>query len=246
MTAPPPGVKPVVVVCEDHAHAPPYVDALTAVGIPGEGIRLLTPEDPRQDYPRLGAEAAGVLLCGGPDMEPRRFGEEPLAEAGLALLPALDEIELQVLAGAREGATPVFGICRGLQTLNVYFGGSLWQDLALQVPGSADHRLSYPRDALIHPVRVTAEASRLGELLCRETALVNSRHHQGVKALGRELEVVAVAPDGLVEAVARPADGWWVQAVQWHPENLLALALQRQLFSAFAAACGGSPARPPG
>lgn len=236
-------MKPILVVCEDHAHAPPYVEAVRAAGVAAEAIRLVTPDDPpedseRQDWGRLGAGAAGVLLCGGPDMEPWRFGEEPLPEAGLALLPALDEIELRVLAGAREASTPVFGICRGLQTLNVYFGGSLWQDLALQVPGVRDHRLSFPRDALVHPVRVTAEATPLGELLSRETALVNSRHHQAIKSLGRELEVVALAPDGLVEAVALPADGWWVQAVQWHPENLVALALQRQLLTTFAAACG--------
>lgn len=230
-------MRQVVVACEDHAHAPPYVEGLKAAGLAAEAIQVVTPEDPTADWRHLGTEAAGVLLCGGPDLEPRHYGEEPLAEASLSLLPALDAIELELLAGAREGSVPVFGICRGLQTLNVFLGGSLWQDLALQVPGSSGHRLSMPRDALIHPVRVTEPALPLGDLLARETALVNSRHHQAVKALGQGLEVVAVAPDGLVEAVALPAAGWWLQAVQWHPENLLALALQRRLFQAFAQAC---------
>lgn len=233
-------VKPIVVACEDHAHAPPYVEGLKAAGLTAETIQVVTPEDPPADWRQLGTAAAGLFLCGGPDLEPRRYGEEPLAEAKLFLLPELDQIELELLAGAREGSVPVFGVCRGLQTLNVFFGGSLWQDLALQVPGSTDHRLSNPRDALIHPVRVTEPALPLGELLAREAALVNSRHHQAVKALGTGLEVVAVAPDGLVEAVALPAPGWWVQAVQWHPENLLALALQRRLFQAFAQTCGAA------
>jgi putative glutamine amidotransferase len=233
----------IVVACEDHAHAPPYVEAVVAGGVAAGEIRVVTPEEPPEDWRRLAAGAAGVMLCGGPDLEPWHYGEEPLAEAHLALLPALDAIELELLAGAREAGVPVWGVCRGLQTLNVFCGGSLWQDLALQIPGTTDHRLSLPRDALIHRIAVTAPDTSLGEQLARGAPLVNSRHHQAVRRLGQGLEVVAEAPDGVVEAVEWRGEGWWARAVQWHPENLLALEAQRQLWRAFAEVTSQEAAR---
>jgi len=227
-----------LITCEDEPHGVPYVEALKAFGVPAEAIRVITPVSPAttltpESCHHLGARAAGIVLGGGPDVEPWRFGEAPLPGASLSLLPQLDEIEFAVLAGARENAVPIWGICRGLQVLNVFFGGTLYQDLAMQMPGITAHQLSYPRDALIHTVRVRGRETPLGDVLGRETPLVNSRHHQAARVVAREMEVVATSPDGVVEAAVHRGDGWWIQAVQWHPENLLPLAQQRALWQQF-------------
>ena len=126
-----------------------------------------------------------------------------------------------------------------------FLGGSLWQDLPTQIPGIGEHTVPRPVDALAHGVRVTAPESALGRQLAREALLVNSRHHQAARRLGAGLEVVATSPDGLIEAMEL-ADGeeggWWVRAVQWHPENLVALARQRDLWRDFVEAAGVYPA----
>lgn len=209
-----------------------YVAALELAGVPDGAIRVVQPEK-GLDYREIGAEAAGLVLAGGEDVEPERYGEEEIPEAQVAVLPERDEMELALLAGAREARVPVWGVCRGIQVLNVFLGGTLWQDLALQLPTQVLHQLSNPNDALIHAVRVDDPTVTLGMLLAHETALVNSRHHQGIKDLGEGLVPVGHAPDGVVEAVYLQSDGWWVRAVQWHPENLIAMAQQRALWTAF-------------
>jgi putative glutamine amidotransferase len=147
-------------------------------------------------------------------------------------------MEMELLAGARDACTPVWGVCRGIQVLNVFFGGTLWQDLALQLPTQVLHQMSNPDDALIHTIRVDDPRVTLGRLLRQESPLVNSRHHQGIKDLGNGLVPVGHAPDGLVEAVFLEDDAWWVRGVQWHPENLVAMAQQRALWVAFAQKIG--------
>jgi putative glutamine amidotransferase len=226
----------VLFTCEAERKLPPYVEAVRAAGLPAEEIRWVTPEGRAEDWRGLAAAAAGLVLCGGPDVEPWRYGEEPLDDAGLDLLPALDEIEFEALSGARQAEVPVWGVCRGFQVLNVFFGGSLWQDLPSQRPGSTLHRLDLNPRALAHPVAVQARETPLGRALGRREAQVNSRHHQGVKGLAPELEAVALAPDGLVEAAARAGGHWWVEGVQWHPENLLNLPEQLALWRRFATA----------
>jgi putative glutamine amidotransferase len=184
-----------------------------------------------------------VVLCGGPDLEPWRYGEAPAAGARLDLLPALDALELDALAGAREAAVPVWAVCRGLQVVNVFLGGTLWQDLPSQRPGATPHRLDLSPTAIAHPVAVAAPATGLGALLGPDGPPVNSRHHQGIKGLAPALTAVAVAPDGLVEAVAGADPGWWVEAVQWHPENLLDRPVQLALWRRFADRVGERESR---
>jgi putative glutamine amidotransferase len=230
----------VLVTCEAAHKAPPYLEALSAAGFADEELKLLLPGE-AGDWRRLAAEADGLLLCGGPDVEPWRYGEEPQAEAGLDLLPALDALELSALAGAREAARPALCICRGLQVANVFLGGTLYQDLALQRPGPVPHQVIARHDALAHEVDSARGGHPLAEALGGEPLPVNSRHHQAIQLLGEGLEVIATAPDGVIEAVAlrREADessAWWLEAVQWHPENLLAHDRHRALFERFAAA----------
>jgi putative glutamine amidotransferase len=235
--------------------------ALRAVGVSAELLTPVTPEAVA-DARRLAAGAAGVVLCGGPDVDPETFGEPVLAGGHLCVVPERDRLDWELLAGAREAGVPVWGICRGIQVLNVFFGGTLWQDVPSQLAGSLLHDLSFPNDALIHTVTPlgTPEAAgrRTTELLGRETAFVNSRHHQAVRDLGDGLVAVGLAPDGLIEAVELDHPEWWVRAVQWHPENLVPMAQQRALWQEFVdaaaafaddrdlAAAGGRPLRTAG
>lgn len=230
---------PVVLVCEDRAHAEPYLAALAAGGLDGRPAEVITPPD-AEDADRRVAAAAGVLLCGGPDLEPQRYGEEPLAGVRLSLMPELDRLEWTALQAAQSARVPVWAICRGLQTLNVFLGGSLWQDLEAQVPGALQHEVPQPRDALSHTVRAKAAGHPLADRLRHAQEApprVNTRHHQALRRVAPQLTVLATAPDGVVEAAAGadvdPRDGWWLRGVQWHPENLVAHELQRLLFVDF-------------
>ena len=217
--------------------AVPYTEALKAVGVPAERIRVVTPAGSSPDGIReLVGRAAGLVLCGGVDVAPERYGEEVLPHGNVEVLPERDEMEWGLLEAAREAKLPVWGVCRGVQVLNVFLGGSLWQDLPTQLPSEVGHSVSQPPDALVHTVRVLEPEMPLGSVLAREPALVNSRHHQAVKRLGDGLVPIATSPDGLVEAaVLSPAaaGGWWVRGVQWHPENLVGMAQQRALWQDF-------------
>lgn len=231
--------RPIVVVCEDRDHAEPYLAALAAGGLDGVEATVITPPEV-EDADRRVAAAAGVLLCGGPDVEPHRYGEEPLAGVRLSLMPELDRLEWAALEAARSERVPVWAICRGLQTLNVFLGGSLWQDLGAQVPEALQHDVPRPRDALSHTVRPAAAGHPLADRLRRAEEApprVNTRHHQALSRVAPQLTVLASAPDGVIEAAAGahvdPRDGWWLRGVQWHPENLVAHELQRLLFADF-------------
>jgi putative glutamine amidotransferase len=211
-------------------YARTYVEALKAVGVPAGEIRVVCPGD--EISGEVLRETRGLLLCGGADVDPARYGEETLPSAHVEAIPDRDAQEWSLIDAAREARIPVWGICRGLQVLNVYFGGTLWQDLPLQRPSGVEHSLREPLDLLAHPVRVTDPAAPLAERL-RGEALVNSRHHQAVKRLARGLVTVAESPDGLIEAAILDDAGWWVRAVQWHAENLVALPEQRALWMDF-------------
>lgn len=228
-----------------------YVRALEGAGLPPERIRVLEPDRGEgtdfRDFRQMARRAAGLVLAGGGDPRPSLYGEEEIPEAGNDIDDARDEMELALLAGAREARVPVWGVCRGFQLLNVFFGGTLYQDIPLQLPSQVLHQESNPADGLIHELAVDAtkaSASGVEAALARETPLVNSRHHQGIKDLAPELVPVAWAPDGLVEAGYLGDRGsgepspWWVHGVQWHPENLIALGQQRALWAAFAERLG--------
>lgn len=223
----------IVVSCENQSKSLPYVEALKSAGVKGDEIILVTPEKNGHQLETLGANASGLMLCGGPDVEPWRYGQSPRPDANLALEPKLDHLEWELLTGARETRTPVWAICRGMQTVNVFQGGSLWQDITTQMEGVLDHDIPAPRDALAHGIQVVARNESFGRLLSIDTVKVNSRHHQAIRHLGRNLTVVATSPDGLVEVLVYSSDEWWVKGVQWHPENLVHLTTQRRLWAEF-------------
>lgn len=221
----------ILVATASEERAAPYGEALQAVGI--EDLRYVTPSSITPEEARtLASRAEGLVLCGGADVAPELYGEEKLNDT-VEVNPDRDAMEWALLNGAREAKVPVWGVCRGLQVLNVYLGGSLWQDLPSQRPTDVPHSRDNPKDLLVHTVQVLEPERPLGEVLARETAWVNSRHHQAVKRLADGLVSVAESPDGLIEAFVLDRPDWWVRAVQWHPENLIAHDLHRALWEDF-------------
>jgi putative glutamine amidotransferase len=157
----------------------------------------------------------GVLILGGGDVDPARYGGNTAEPTVHCVDTAADETEIDLVIGAVENGRPVLGICRGLQLINVAFAGSLTEDLG---PESL-HKIHQERPPMAtHPVAIGRGTLLAGALGPGET-MVRSGHHQAVRRLGDRLRVVAAAPDGVVEAVelARRDEGWLL-AVQWHPE----------------------------
>lgn len=190
----------------------PYLEALASQGL---AYVLLPPQDP-EALERILPHLDGLLLPGGGDVDPDRYGEEPQPRLG-EILPERDEHEIYLARYAAEKGLPTLGICRGIQVMNVALGGSLYQDLEAQGFTEVQHYQKSPPPALAHRVSLVAEdpLSRIFPPSFR----VNSYHHQGIKGLGAGLKPLAVAPDGLVEALALEGHPLFL-GVQWHPELL--------------------------
>lgn len=168
-----------------------------------------------QDYVQL---IDGLMLPGGPDVDPTFYGEEPHPKIGMTLYQK-DRFEVALIKAALAADKPIFGICRGIQIMNVAMGGTLYQDLESQYP---ELKIQHPQATLgqfaTHHVELTA-GSKLAKLYGQSTIKVNSRHHQAVKAVGKGLKVTAVAPDGVIEGM-ESTDTDLFLGVQWHPENM--------------------------
>lgn len=228
--------RKILVSTDTDERVAPYLEALAAVGVPEEAIQVVgSSEVPLRD---LSAGAQALLLCGGLDVHPARYGEAIRPDAEVELNVERDELEWDLLDLARERRLPVWGVCRGIQVLNVYLGGSLWQDLPTQVPSPIDHSQTEPKDLLAHPVEVIVPDAPIAERLTHGVPQVNSRHHQAIRRVADGFVPVALSPDGLIEAAVLDHNGWWVRGVQWHPENLIALPEQRSLWIDFVRAAG--------
>ena len=169
----------------------------------------------REDAERLLGLCDGLLLTGGQDVDPRLYGEMPDAECG-ECSELRDEHDKLLLQIALESDLPVLGICRGIQFINAYFGGTLWQDLPSQRLNGEEHCMRPPYDRVEHYVEVL-EGSPLAEVVGSGIMGVNSYHHQAVRTLAPCLEVMAFSEDGLIEALYCPNRAF-LWAVQWHPE----------------------------
>lgn len=158
----------------------------------------------------------GLILQGGADLHPSTYGEEPRACRG-ALDSVRDRFELSLLRAFVAANKPVLGICRGMQLINVAFGGSLYQDLIEDGATMRNHVDADAYDMHGHEVSFS-ERSMLREWHDgSESGRINSIHHQGVRTLAAGFHIEAVAPDGVVEAIRRDGEGF-VYGVQWHPE----------------------------
>ena len=175
----------------------------------------------------------GFLFPGGPDIQPQLYGQLAQPSCGIPN-PARDAFELALLRGAIEAEKPLFCICRGMQLLNVAFGGTLFQDIKSQQEYA--HMDFWHRAYATHPIELDPE-SLPGKLLESDAVTVNSMHHQAVNQIGDGLWVAAESPEGFPEALEM--EGYpFCLAVQWHPEHMAAQTkIQRKLFRAFVDAC---------
>jgi len=194
-----------------------YIESVFAAG----GIPVCIPTiKASADYEYYMDMLDGIIFTGGVDIDPGCYGEEPLKEIN-CISPSKDEYELGLFHKAYDRKLPIFGICRGNQLINVALGGSLYQDINTQLPGSFGH---YPKDIpeneLYHPVKL-AEGSKLYDILGKDTLKVNSFHHQAIKTLGKGLAVTAVSKDDIIEGIESTEDRYLL-GVQWHPECLTA------------------------
>lgn len=187
-----------------------YVDAVRRAGgrpalvLPGDDTppeELLKPFD-------------ALLLVGGGDVDPARYGQEPHATI-YGLEPDRDDLETELLHAADRTGLPTLAICRGMQVMNVAFGGTLIQHLP-DHDAYLLHGTPSGRDHLAHDVKA-APGSRLAEAAGEEVLTCSTHHHQGVAHVGEGLSPTGWSEDGLVEAVER--DGGWMLGIQWHPED---------------------------
>lgn len=178
----------------------PYVEALTAAGA----------DVTAQYCPQIDTSYDGLVLCGGSDLHPSFYGEALNGSVNIDI--HRDETEFALLRSFLQAGKPIFGICRGCQLLNVYFGGTLHQHL----PTAATHSPEVYGNYLAHDASVTA-GSYL-EAIYGSHFPINSHHHQGIKDLAPELQVTMIANDGVVEGIRHSTLPVW--AVQWHPEKM--------------------------
>jgi putative glutamine amidotransferase len=204
-----------------------YVDAVRRAG----GVPVLLPLPLAAPPSEVMAAFDGLLLIGGGDVDPSRYGASTRHPLVYAIDPDRDEGEIGLIRWAAGARLPTLAICRGAQVMNTAFGGTLIQHLP-DHSGLLDHRAAEGVTERMHSVRV-AMPSRLWAAADRTSMDVASRHHQGLDRLGEDLVPVAWAEDGLVEAVEHP-QGWMV-GVQWHPELTAAAdPVQQALFDALA------------
>lgn len=211
------------------ALAEAYVKALAEAG----ASPVLIPTDlDEDDLAALFSRLDGIVFTGGGDIHPAYYhtAEHPKVDE---VDTARDRTEFYLLNRVIEEGKPFLGICRGIQLVNVGLGGTLYSDIADQVPNALRHDWypDWPRDHLAHSVQLES-SSLLGKLLGQTEIHVNSLHHQAIAKLAPGLKPTAYAPDGIIEGVELP-DHPFGLAVQWHPEWLTASAPMRALFKAF-------------
>jgi len=211
-----------------------YSEAVIRAG----GLPMLIPvKFPIQHASRILAKLDGLLLSGGGDVDFRLFNGEahPTIEG---VCEERDLLEIELLKSAIEAKKPVLGICRGIQLINVALGGTLYTHIPAQFKTDIVHNTPEENghDNLVHDIELDPN-SKLGKIIGMNLFSVNSFHHQAIQNVAPKLVVTAHATDGLIEAVELADDPFGVIGVQWHPECLLAIQSQVELFKAFTAAC---------
>lgn len=201
---------------------------------------LLSPDMDDGQIDACAWQLDGLMLAGGNDIDPALYGHAAVAELG-EVNPLRDRLEMRLIPAFLRENKPIFGICRGIQALNVALGGTLYQDLPSQyadTPATMErivHSQPEPYESPAHTAHILP-GSLLGRITGAEQLAVNSMHHQAVWLPAPGLTVCARAGDGVIEGVEIP-DKPFVLAVQWHPERLADEA-SRRLFAAFARAAG--------
>lgn len=179
----------------------------------------------------------GLIVSGGDDMDPRHYRQEPSTALG-RIDPLRDGLDLAIIPAALKRQVPMLCVCRGLQSLNVVLGGTLYQDIPAEVPNAVRHRQRAPWGYPTHVVELACD-SRAAQLMGAGTVDTNTFHHQGIRDLGEGLSATGHTFDGLIEAAELPSHPFCI-GVQWHPEHMTAgHEHARALFTALVDACRG-------
>lgn len=188
-------------------------------------------DTPLDQIPEVLSTFGGILLSGGGDIDPMVYSGQPHPKV-YAVDPVRDQLEIELARFCADNKIPLFGICRGLQVINVALGGTLYTDITDQLSGALKHPCypDYPRDYLAHSVMIKV-STHLTAITGKDQIKVNSMHHQGIKDLGDGLTISAIAPDGLVEGIEFIFHPFFL-GVQWHPECLPQSPSDQALFSA--------------
>ncbi len=208
-----------------------YSEAILRAG----GVPLLVPMKQKKDGLEQIVEIAdGFMFAGGDDIDPEYYGEKKL-NSSVEVQPIRDEMEREAYEIIRKTDKPVLGICRGIQAINVFHGGTLYQDLPAQYTSTVYHRQTQSSYEPTHRVNIK-KGSLLHGILNSEQIMTNSHHHQSVKTVGEGLEVCGVCEDGLTEALYSPTHPFLL-LVQWHPEYGYDKYPAEPIFTAFVNAC---------
>ena len=210
-----------------------YCNAIENAG----GLPIIIPHSrSRTQIRHLLRRIDGLLISGGGfDIDPAYYGEQPIAKLG-KINSQRTFTELQSIAFGLERDLPMLGICGGAQAINVALGGSLYQDIATQLPAAQKHQQEERSDNYGHVVAV-ARGTLLYKVCRRQRLQVNTTHHQAIRKLGKGLAINATAPDGLIEGIESKKHSF-VLGLQWHPEVLARReAVQRKIFTFFVLAC---------
>jgi putative glutamine amidotransferase len=219
-----------------------YLRAIEAAGGVAVEVSLRLPES---ELNQLADSLDAVVLTGSPaDVNPELYGEK-LHPLGAAADRDRERTDFALLAHALRTNKPLLGICYGIQSMNVFLGGSLFQDVADQIGPGIAHPWEKSAEGAPEPMHEIAiePGSKIAALTGARQARVNSSHHQSINRPGRNLRVAARSADGVVEAVEYTGDHPWLVGVQWHPERMAEDGLSKGLFRELVAAARGAAAR---
>jgi putative glutamine amidotransferase len=202
-----------------------YLDAIRAAG--GEPVQISLLQ-PAAKLARMAKTFDGFVLPGSPaDITPSLFGARPHAKAAKPDL-AREKTDFALLSHALPAGKPVLAICYGIQSLNVFCGGSLVQDIPSELPHALTHSSRSDKTDAAHEIRIIE--GELARLAGSTSVSVNSVHHQSIERPGEGLRIAAQAPDGVIEAIEWTAGPGWALGVQWHPERTPEDPLARKIF----------------
>lgn len=206
-----------------------YIEAISLAG----GTPLILPVVEQKKVVQKQLEAVDVLLItGGSDVNPLLYGEEPSPKLEMVITER-DQYELELIKLAVKMNIPIFGICRGLQILNIAFGGTLHQDIGSVA--QVAHRQTFKRHEPSHQIKIKP-STLLHKILEKKEVSTNSYHHQAIKKLAPHFTISATATDGVIEAIERTDKNKSpILAVQWHPEMMaIKNPMMLKLFEFFA------------